>query len=31
MALSVLTMPHPAELFTGLDHARLDGPPHQRG
>lgn len=31
MALSVLTMPHPAELFTGLDHARLDGPPTGEG
>lgn len=31
MPLSVLTMPHPTEVFDGPDHARLDGPPTGEG
>jgi predicted amidohydrolase YtcJ len=31
MALSVLAMPHPAEVFTGPDPARLAGPPTGEG
>lgn len=31
MALSVLAMPHPDDLFAGPDHARLGGPPTGEG